>query len=183
MISPSASMLVSASHGRRVLAAAGLVVIGLLAQGCDDGVATEGDELRCGPSEAKVARVIDGDTIELDSGERVRYLMIDTPETTTQLECWGEQAKAANKSLVEGKTVTLTYDVECRDDYDRLLAYVELAGQQINRVMIERGHACVLHISPNGDDIANEYEALEYQARMQVPPAGLWASCDPTPCG
>lgn len=157
-----------------------------LALACDGGTgefANDAGEQRCGPSEAKVERVIDGDTIELESGERVRYLMIDTPESTTQLECWGEEAKAANVALVEGKTVTLRYDQECTDAYGRLLAYVELSGKEINRVMIERGHACVLHISPNGDDVAAEYEALEYQAQMQSPPAGLWAACDPTPCG
>jgi micrococcal nuclease len=158
----------------------------VLALGCDAGAsqpANDTDEQRCGPSEGVVERIIDGDTIELASGERVRYLMIDTPETTTTLECWGAEAKAANAALVEGKTVTLRYDEECTDDYDRLLAYVELAGKEINRVMVERGHACVLHISPNGDDVADEYEALEYQAQMQTPPAGLWAACDPTPCG
>ena len=156
-----------------------------LALACDGGAADASDSgaQRCGPSEAKVARVIDGDTIELDSGERVRYLMIDTPESTTEHECWGEEAKAANAALVEGKTVSLRYDEECTDDYDRLLAYIELSGQEINRVMVERGHACVLHIPPNGDDVVDEYEALEYQAQMQVPPAGLWATCDPSPCG
>ncbi|WP_244923677.1 thermonuclease family protein [Enhygromyxa salina] len=159
---------------------AGLVTLAL---GCDTEPAAEIGEQLCGPSEAKVARVVDGDTIELETGERVRYLMIDTPESTTETECWGAEAKAANVALVEGKTVTLTYDVECEDAYGRLLAYVELSGQEINRVMIERGHACVLHISPNGDAIADEYEALEYQAQMQLPPAGLWATCDPIPCG
>jgi micrococcal nuclease len=153
---------------------------------CDDShvgnTGDTGDDV-CGPSTATVARVIDGDTIELETGERVRYLMIDTPESTTKHECWGEEAKAANQALVEGKLITLRYDVECTDSYGRLLAYVELSGQSINRVMLERGHACVLHISPNGDDVIDDYEALEYQAKMQAPPAGLWASCDPTPCG
>ncbi|PRQ02490.1 SPBc2 prophage-derived endonuclease YokF precursor [Enhygromyxa salina] len=150
-----------------------------LALGCDDGPGA--DEQGCGPAEATVTRVIDGDTIELDSGERVRYLMIDTPESTIEHECWGEEAKAANEALVAGQTVRLRYDEECTDDYDRLLAYVELSGHEINRVMVERGHACVLHIPPNGDAVADEYETLEYEARMLD--KGLWAACDPTPCG
>ena len=47
-------------------------------------------------------------------------------------------------TIVEGRTIKLRYDVECEDDYGRLLAYVELSGQEVNRVMVERGHACVL---------------------------------------
>jgi micrococcal nuclease len=135
----------------------------------------------CGPSTAIVAQVIDGDTIELESGERVRYLMIDTPESTTETECFGPEAKALNEMLVAGKQITLRYDDECTDDYDRLLAYVELSGQEINRVMLERGYACVLHISPNGDDVVDEYESIETEARMLD--KGLWGACEPLPCG
>jgi micrococcal nuclease len=161
-------------HARSRLLAASL---GLLAAACESGE----EPGRCGPSEATVARVIDGDTIELSSGERVRYLLIDTPESTTTQECWGAEAKLANQNLVEGKTIRLRYDVECEDRYGRLLAYVELSGQDINRVLVERGHACVLHIPPNGDDLVDEYRALEFAAEQLG--KGLWASCNPIPCG
>ncbi|NJK30966.1 MAG: thermonuclease [Deltaproteobacteria bacterium] len=135
---------------------------------------------QCGPSTAIVTAVVDGDTIDLDSGERVRYLMIDAPESTTEVECWGNEAKQANADLVAGQRVELRYDRECEDDYGRLLAYVLLEGKEINRVLVERGHACVLHIPPNGDDVASEYESLEYAAEMLG--KGLWAACDPNPC-
>lgn len=135
----------------------------------------------CGPTCATVARVVDGDTIELSTGERVRYLMIDTPESTTETECFGPEAKLLNETLVDGKDITLRYDQQCTDDFDRLLAYVEVSGQEINRVMVERGYACVLHIPPNGDDVVDEYEALETEARMLD--KGLWPTCDPSPCG
>jgi micrococcal nuclease len=135
----------------------------------------------CGPITGTVAQVIDGDTIELASGERVRYLMIDTPESTTETECFGPEAKELNQTLVEGREITLRYDEVCTDIYDRLLAYVEVSGQEINKVMIERGYACVLHIPPNGDEVIDEYEALESEARTLD--KGLWAACDPTPCG
>lgn len=154
---------------------------------CEGGSADDdSDAGRCGPSEAVVARVIDGDTVELDvlgdDGEplRVRYLMIDTPESTTQTECWGPEAKSANTMLVEGRSVTLSYDEVCTDDYGRLLAYVELSGQVINEVLVERGHACVLHIPPNGDEVVDTYESLETEARMLG--KGLWAVCEPPPC-
>ena len=75
----------------------------------------------------------------------------------------------------------LSYDVECTDDFDRLLAYVTLGGQVINEVMVARGHACVLHIPPNGEDQVATYEDLEDEARSDN--KGLWAECDPLPCG
>lgn len=140
----------------------------------------EAGEARCGPSEGVVATVVDGDTIDLESGERVRYLMIDTPESTTEVECWGPEAKQANTELVAGKTVSLAYDVECEDDYGRLLAYVSRGETVINEVMVERGHACVLHIPPNGDAMVETYESLAYAAEMLD--KGLWAACDPNPC-
>ena len=59
---------------------------------------------------AKVIRVIDGDTVELENGERVRYLGIDTPETVhpeKPVECFGTEATERNKELVEEKTVEL----------------------------------------------------------------------------
>ena len=56
-----------------------------------------------------VVRVIDGDTVELENGDRVRYLGIDTPETVhpdKPVECYGPEATERNKELVEGKTVS-----------------------------------------------------------------------------
>lgn len=143
------------------------------------GAAACGEE-RCGPSTGTVARAIDGDTLELESGEKIRYLLVDTPESTTKTECYGPEAKAFNRSLVQGQQVELTYDVECRDRFDRLLAYVTVEGQDVNRLMIERGYACVLHISPNGDDRVESYEALEQAAKEAG--RGLWGACSPSPC-
>ncbi len=142
--------------------------------GCSDGS-------ECGPSEGVVQRIIDGDTIELESGVRIRYLMVNTPETTGgKNECFGEQAVAFNRDLVEGKTVQLRYDVECEDRFDRTLAYVSIAGQEVNKLMLERGYACLLHIPPNGADVAAEYKALETAAKAAN--RGLWGACDPIPC-
>ena len=152
----------------------------LLALGCTEPGSDDPVE-ECGPTQAVVDRVVDGDTVVLDSGERVRYLMIDTPESTNEQECWGAEAKAANEQLVEGEEVQLSYDVECEDAYGRLLAYVERSGQVINELMVERGHACVLHISPNGDEVLERYEELEYAASQLQ--KGLWGACDPIPCG
>jgi micrococcal nuclease len=152
-----------------------------LAAGPSFGCAAATDD-RCGPSEAVVARVIDGDTVELDGGERVRYLLVDAPESTNGAdECYGREATQFNTRLVDGRTIQLEYDEVCTDEYDRLLAYVELDGRSINALLLERGDACVLHIPPNGDDRAAEYEALEAAAKAGT--VGMWATCEDVGCG
>ena len=156
-----------------IAAPLGLALVCVLA-GCPD----SGD--RCGPASGTVARVLDGDTIELESGEKIRYLMIDTPEVGNNLECYGEEAKQLNSELVAGKEVNLQYDVECTDRFDRLLAYVSVGDREINSLMVERGYACVLHISPNGDERKNEFDSLESLARQAD--RGLWGACATKPC-
>jgi len=135
----------------------------------------------CGVTESTVARIVDGDTIELDGGERIRYLMVNTPETTGgKNECFGTNAVQFNTDLVLGKRVTLDYDVECEDMFGRTLAYVTVDGVEVNTELVKRGFACVLHIPPNGNDRADEFEALEDEAQAQN--RGLWGQCDPIPC-
>ncbi len=129
---------------------------------------------------ATVGRVIDGDTVELTDGRRVRYLMIDTPESTTETECYGPEAKDFNVALVDGKDITMRFDVEREDQFGRLLAYVTVDGAEINPVIVERGYGCVLHISPNGDDRVQEFDELELRARTLG--RGLWSACTPRPC-
>lgn len=148
--------------------------------GAAAGLACDAESPDCGPTEGVVAHVIDGDTVELATGERIRYLLVDTPEIHEPIGCFGTEATEFNRSLVEGKTVQLTYDELCYDRYDRLLAYVELDGRSVNELLLTRGFACVLHISPNGDDRADEYRRLEEQA--QVGQVGLWGMCTESPC-
>ncbi len=165
-----------------VAAAALLLGVSLGGLGCDEdpGLSDPGED-PCGPTLATVAKVIDGDTVELDSGERVRYLMIDTPESTQgKIDCFGEQSAELNRSLVEGETVTLEYDAECSDNYGRLLAYVSTDEGEINRILVRRGYACVYHIPPNGDDRRAEFEALEAEA--QTLNKGLWDACSIPTC-
>ena len=143
--------------------------------GGDDGGGSE-----CGPSRGVVSRVIDGDTIELQTGERMRYLLVDTPENTTEVECFGPEATAFNREVVEGAEVELTYDEECTDRYDRTLAYVTVRGREINSLLVERGYGCALYIPPNGQDRREEFEDLQAQARAAR--RGLWAACSENPC-
>lgn len=153
-----------------------LLATSLMLAGCFP----ESEGSGCGPSRAVVERVIDGDTVELDSGERVRYLLVDTPENTTSVECFGEEATAFNRALVEGRQVRLTYDVECTDRFGRLLAYVEIEGRSVNQALVEQGYACVLQILPNGVDLAPLYMDLETRAVDEG--RGLWSVCVDSPC-
>jgi len=155
-----------------------VLVVALVAAsvaGCGNG----GSE--CGPSEGVVERIIDGDTIELVGGVKIRYLMVNTPETTGgKNECYGSNAVQFNTDLVLGKTVSIDYDVECTDRFDRTLAYVSVGGQEVNSLLIERGYACLLHIAPNGDDRLDEFKDLETAAKQAN--RGLWGACSPIPC-
>jgi micrococcal nuclease len=153
--------------------AASLLLLFAAAAGCEAGE-------RCGPAVAVVRRVLDGDTIELEGGALVRYLMIDAPEAGARAECFGAMAAQANADLVAGRRVELRYDVECRDDYERLLAYVTVDGREVNSLLLERGYACVLEVPPNGEARRDELEALEARARAQE--RGLWGACSPRPC-
>ena len=134
----------------------------------------------CGPATATVERVIDGDTI-VAGGATIRYLLVDAPESTDgQGACFGASAARFNADLVLGRTVELAYDVRCQDMFGRTLAYVTVDGQDVNRLLIERGYACVLHVPPDGDARADELTAVEAAARAAR--RGLWGACDPIPC-
>ena len=68
-----------------------------------------------------VTKVIDGDTIQLENGEKVRYIGINTPEThhpTKGIEPYGKEAEEVNKKLVEGKRVRLEFDVQKETNMD-----------------------------------------------------------------
>jgi micrococcal nuclease len=127
-----------------------------------------------------VDRVIDGDTI-IAGGVKIRYLLVNAPETTGgHADCYGANAAQFNTDLVLGKTVQLDYDLACRDMFGRTLAYVTVDGQDVNRLLIERGYACMLHIPPDGDARADELAAVQAAARSAR--RGLWGACDPIPC-
>lgn len=147
----------------------------------ETGTEESGVEERCGPSSGVVDHVVDGDTVVLTSGERIRYLLVDTPEITEgKNECWGSQASDHNAAMVVGQDVTLTYDVECEDVYGRLLAYVAVEDVEVNRELLESGNACMLHIPPNGNGRYLEYQALEDAAKQAG--VGMWGACGTVYC-
>ena len=123
----------------------------------------------------RVERAIDGDTILLSNGRRVRYIGIDTPETKhpkRSVEYMGHEAAEFNRQLVEGKPVTLEYDVERHDKYGRVLAYVRVDGLFVNAELVREGYAKAYTFPPNVK-YSKLFLALQREAREEK--RGLWA--------
>ena len=89
-------------------------------------------------------------------------------------ECYGEASAAENRRLVEGRTVSLSTDVERRDRFGRLLAYVRVDGRFVNAELVRGGFATTLRIPPNVSHAAR-LRALEREARLAR--RGLWGAC------
>jgi len=145
------------------------------------GPATPGG--RAEPGMATVARVVDGDTIQVRIGgedEKVRLIGIDTPETHGPgglRECFGSEAtRRAQALLPTGTAVRLVRDVEPRDRYGRLLAYVYRSadGLFVNLTLAAEGYAAVLTYPPNVTH-AKEFDAATRTARRAD--RGLWQRC------
>jgi micrococcal nuclease len=137
---------------------------------------------KCGPPQAVVSRVIDGDTLVLESGERVRLLLVDTPEITQgKHDCYGPEAAAFTASLVTGRSVALSYDeAACTDRYGRTLAYVTAGGIELNAALVTRGYGCALYIAPGGEARREAFARDEAEARTER--RGLWGACASIPC-
>ena len=127
----------------------------------------------------KVIRVVDGDTIIVEFGdveERVRLIGIDTPESVHADEAKntieGKIASDFTKSKLEGKNVNLEFDIEERDQYGRLLAYVWLDGKMFNRVLLEEGYAQIATFPPNVKYVY-DFKLLERKAKENQ--RGFWS--------
>jgi apolipoprotein N-acyltransferase len=135
-----------------------------------------------------VVRAVDGDTVELENGEKVRLIGIDTPEAWygPKLERdarrtkrdhrtimkMGKRAADFTKKLVTGKKVRLEFDVEKRDRYGRLLAYLYLPdGKMLNSELLSEGYAQVYTFQPN---VKYLDKFLELQKEARDNERGFW---------
>ncbi|MCB0209365.1 MAG: thermonuclease family protein [Anaerolineae bacterium] len=127
--------------------------------------------------QAQVINVVDGDTIDvlIDGVEyRVRYILIDTPETkhpSKPVEPFGPEAAEANRLLVEGQTVTLEKDVSETDQYGRLLRYVYTGPVMVQEELLRQGLAQVATYPP---DVKYVDRFLAVQQAAQNTGAGIW---------
>ena len=133
-----------------------------------------------GVRQVRVVHVVDGDTIVVDGRGRtdtVRLLGVDTPETVhpdKPVQCYGPEASAYTKAALTGRVVRLETDVETRDRYGRLLAYVLVDGHRFNDDLLRRGYARLLVIPPNG---AHARTMLDEELAARRAGRGLWGAC------
>ena len=143
------------------------------------GLSSCGVEPKGPPREALVSHVIDGDTLVLDGGARVRLLGIDAPEMERDgrpAEFLAHKAKGALAELTQGKRLRLEYDQLRYDHYGRLLAYLFLADNtMINAELVRQGLARVYFHAPNFRYrevlLAAQTEALEAHRGLWQKPA------------
>lgn len=130
-----------------------------------------------------VARAVDGDTIELENGEKVRYIGVDTPETKhpkKAVQCFGKEAHEKNKELVEGKYIRLERDVSEWDKYGRLLRYVYVVDTDsneeifVNAELVSKGYA---HASTLPPDVKFQEIFLDGKNYARENKLGLWGGC------
>ena len=119
-----------------------------------------------------VGRVVDGDSLDCEDGRRLRLLLIDSPELDQ--DPYGDAARRAMEVVAPvGTPVTLEYDIERQDDYDRELVYVTtLDGRSVNADMLRRGFAVVIVFPPNVREV-DRYREIVDSARAAR--RGLWA--------
>jgi micrococcal nuclease len=138
------------------------------------------------PGRAVVTHPVDGDTIDVRIGgreESVRFIGIDTPESVARdrpVECYGKEAKARTAELLPaGTEVRLERDVEARDRYGRLLAYVFRASDDlhVNLLLVQEGYAEARPFEPNTTRQA-ELDRAEDEAKAAG--RGLWPVCGST---
>ena len=132
----------------------------------------------------RIARVVDGDTVDLTNGAKVRLVQIDTPEVYFGLECWGRQASAETKKLLPpGTAVRLAAEpaTDSVDQYGRLLRYVVRVrdGLNVNIFLVKRGDAAPYFYRGREGRYAGLLTRDALRARSTH--RGLWGVCRHTP--
>jgi micrococcal nuclease len=124
---------------------------------------------------AVVSRVIDGDTVELNDGRRVRYIGVDTPEAAGSPkgeQPYAKEATARNRQLVEAKKVELQRGERDTDDYGRFLRYVYVDGVFVNAELIAEGFGYA-YVREPGDRYRQVFVQLEQYAKLKK--VGMWS--------
>lgn len=131
-----------------------------------------------GLNEYNVVRVVDGDTFVVEfngKNEKVRLIGVDTPESVHPNESKNTEegilTSNYTKERLSGKSVKLEFDVQQRDKYGRLLAYVYVDGYMYNKELLEKGYAKISTYPPNVKYV-EEFEVLQQKAREAK--VGLW---------
>lgn len=162
----------------------GLVVV-LLFTGCanqknvDNQTNDDGElEFLSSLEETVVTRVVDGDTIVIESGEKVRFILVNCPESvhsdSSKNTEFGAIASAYTKSILEGETIYLEKDVSNIDRYGRLLRYIYLAdGTFFNEQLVKEGYAQLSTFPP---DVKYKDIILDAEQYARNNNLGLWSN-------
>jgi micrococcal nuclease len=130
-----------------------------------------------GRERAIVARVGDGDTLDVRSGDRIRLLQIDAPELG-EGECYAREALRELERLApRGTVIELESDsrLDETDRYGRLLRYVHAAAANVNVELVRRGAAApYFH---GGDEGAYEHDLLDAVDEAREERRGMWGLC------
>jgi len=130
---------------------------------------------------ARVAQVIDGDTLRLSDGRSVRLLGIDAPETVNPNlgaeQPFGRDASARLAQLVEGQDVALERDTTDRDHYGRLLRHVWVGGRLVSETLAREGLAWSYAVPP---DLRHRERIRAAEAAARQAERGLWGIERPT---
>jgi len=126
-------------------------------------------------TEARVAEVVDGDTVILGDGQKVRLLGIDAPELEREgqpADFLAHKAKLVLTSLAQGQPVRLEYDQLRYDRYGRILAFLFLTdGTNLSRELVRQGLAHVYTVPPN---MRFREELLAAQREAMEARRGIW---------
>lgn len=124
-----------------------------------------------------VERVVDGDTLVISGGDRVRLIGVDTPETkhpNKPVQPFGKEASEFTRRMVEGKRVQIQFDPgETKDKYGRTLAYVYIDGQFLNELLLREGLARAMLNYPFSADAKARFRAAEADAKAAR--RGIWS--------
>lgn len=124
-------------------------------------------------------RAVDGDTFVVSIGgseEKVRLLLIDTPESVkpdTPVQPFAKEASDFTKSMLEQNELSLEFDVSERDRYGRLLAYAWIGDRMLNEMLLEEGYARVAYIYPPNVKYVDRFK--EIQSAAQKTGIGIWS--------
>jgi endonuclease YncB( thermonuclease family) len=124
----------------------------------------------------QVVRIHDGDTLTLSSGEKVRFLQIDTPEISPA-ECYGAQAHKALVDIIGKSSITLESDSvsDDKDKFGRILRYVKVGKVNINLKLVEIGAATPYFYK--GEKGKYSAQLLKAAQNAKAKKIGLWKSC------
>lgn len=123
-----------------------------------------------------VERIIDGDTLLLTDGTRIRLIGVDTPETkhpNRPVEPLGPEATEFVKQHIQGQTISLQFDRERRDRYQRVLAYVYVGEWFLNEELIRAGFSRAETGYPYSNLMKKRFQKAEADARDNH--TGIWA--------